>query len=366
MEDLWFNQNAAFTKWVTTKDRLREPFVVIDVGVQGDVNVRWNLLGEHLIVHGFDPIEEAIAKLKRLNAGKSNRHYYNFAIGETDQEAVFYFNTVNPTASSMYSQGTTRFNRDLSERARTVTMRKLDTLFAKQVIPRADFLKVDVEGFEKSVFLGARNLLAAGLLEVEAETNFGISPTYPKSHFSAISEILVEHCFTAFDLAFNRIPRASFTQALRGREIDIPPGIEFGKPATLNVLFCRDLIDECDSPHHYTSAPKSVTVDQIIKMMIIYELHGLNDIALDTAVRFTDVLSARFDVDEAVGLLANVECRPTPTPIEIARQIDTPVVPTDSRLRELEERLHAVENSTSWRITAPLRAMKARLLRMKF
>ena len=78
MEDLWFNQNAAFTKWVTTKDRLREPFVVIDVGVQGDVNVRWNLLGEHLIVHGFDPIEEAIAKLKRLNAGKSNSPLLQF------------------------------------------------------------------------------------------------------------------------------------------------------------------------------------------------------------------------------------------------------------------------------------------------
>ncbi len=336
MEDLWFNQNAVFTKWVTTKDRLREPFVVIDVGVQGDANVRWNLLGEHLIVHGFDPIEETITKLKRLNAGRANRHYYNFAIGEADQEAAFYFNPINPTASSMYSQGTTRFNQESSEQARSVTMRKLDTLFAKQVIPRADFLKVDVEGFEKSVFLGARNLLSAGLLGVETETNFGISPTYPMSHFSAISEILIQHCFMAFDLGFNRIPRASFTQALQRRGIDVPLGIEFGKPATLNVLFCRDLIDECDSPHNYINAPKSVTVDQIIKMMIIYELHGLNDIALDTAVRFTDVLGARFDVDEAVELLANAECRPTP-----------------------------IENSTSWRITAALRAIKTRLLRMK-
>src|ERR1700733_8072835 len=274
MEDLWFNQNAAFTKWVTTKDRLREPFVVIDVGVQGDVNPRWNLLGEHLVIHGFDAIEETIAKLKRLNAGRANRQYYNLAIGDADQEAVLYFNPANPTASSMYSQGASRFDQGSSEQARSVTVRKLDTLFAQQVIPRADFVKVDVEGFEKSVFLGGRNLLAAGVLGVEAETNFHISPTYPKSHFSAISEILIEHCLLVFDLGFNRIPRASFTLALQHQGIDIPSGIEFGKPATLNVLFCRDLIGECDSPHNYINAPKSVTVDRIIKMMIIYELHG--------------------------------------------------------------------------------------------
>ena len=356
MEDLWFNQNAAFTKWVTTKDRLQEPFVVVDVGVQGDANPRWNLLGEHLIVHGFDPIEETITKLRQSNSGKSNRHYYNLAIGETDQEAIFYFNAANPTASSMYSQGATRFDRISSEQARPVTMRSLDTLFADRIIPRADFLKVDVEGFEKNVFLGARSLLSAGVLGVEAETNFGVSPTYPRSHFSAISDILVEHCFTVFDLGFNRIPRKSFTQALARRGINNVSRGEFGKPATLNVLFCRDLIEERDFPHNYINAPQAVTVDQVIKMMIIYELHGLNDIALDTAVRFTDVLSARFDVDQAIALLANSECRPT--------QIN--VVAMDSPLYEAQERVRAIESSTSWRITAPLRATKSLFFRTKY
>jgi FkbM family methyltransferase len=341
VEDLWFNRNAAFTKWVTSKDRLREPFVLIDIGVQGDVHPRWSLLDDHLVVHGFDAIEETITNLKRANTGNANRHYYNFAIGDADQEAAFYFNPANPTNSSMFSQGVSRYNQKSTEQARRVNVRRLDTLFAEQVIPRADFVKVDVEGFEKSVFMGGRNLLTAGVLGVEAETNFGISPVYPKGHFSAISEILIEHGLLAFDLSFNRLPRASFTQALHRRGIDIPSGIEFGKPALFNVLFCRDLIDECDLPQNYVSAPKSVTVDQIIKMMIVYELYGLNDIALDTAVRFTDALSTRFDVDELIGLLASVECRPT------------------------DERLRALLNSTSWRITAPLRAMKLGILKMR-
>jgi hypothetical protein len=50
-------------------------------------------------------------------------------------------------------------------------------------------------------------------------------------------------------------------------------------------------------------------VDQLIKMMIIYELHGLSDIALDTAERFADRLAERLDVDKAVNLLADPLCR---------------------------------------------------------
>ena len=36
MEELWFNERANFTRWVTASGLLQEPFVVVDVGVQGD------------------------------------------------------------------------------------------------------------------------------------------------------------------------------------------------------------------------------------------------------------------------------------------------------------------------------------------
>ena len=82
-----------------------------------------------------------------------------------------------------------------------------------------------------------------------------------------------------------------------------------GKPATVNVLFCRDLIDEADHQENYLSPCRSVSVDQLIKLMIIYELHGLSDVALDTATRFADRLAERLDVGRAVYLLADPFCR---------------------------------------------------------
>ena len=68
--DLGFNRKAEFTKWVVSAGLLTEPFVLIDVGVQGGENIRWRPLGDHLAVHGFDPIEEVVQNLDRENRGR--------------------------------------------------------------------------------------------------------------------------------------------------------------------------------------------------------------------------------------------------------------------------------------------------------
>jgi hypothetical protein len=188
-------------------------------------------------------------------------------------------------------------------------VRPLDALLDEEIITRADFLKCDVEGFEKEVFIGARKLLNS-VLGVEAETNFGASPLYPETHLCTIQKLLLDAHLLIFDLTFSRVPRASFMREVaRRRPIRAAMLRGVGKPATVNVLFCRDLIDEADHPENYVSPCRPVSVDQMIKLMITYELHGLSDVALDTAVRFADRLTERLDVGRAVNLLADPRCR---------------------------------------------------------
>ena len=335
--DLGFNRKAEFTKWVVSAGLLTEPFVLIDVGVQGGENIRWRPLGDHLVVHGFDPIEEVIETLIEENRGRSNRHYHCMALGDADGERAFYFNPANPTASSMYRQAASRFDVGTVEQVRMVPVRRLDSLLAEGVIPKADFVKIDVEGFEKDVLLGASEFLRAGVLGLEAETNFGVSPAYPKSHFGTLAELALESHLLVFDLVFNRIPRESFQRALVHKGLTPISKVDpVGRPATVNVLFGRDLIDEVDRQSNYQSPCRPFSVSQLIKSMIVCELYSLNDVALDTAERFADRLGAHLDVDRAVRLLADPDCV----------------------TNEYRRQIRAFEVSTSWRITAPLRWAK--------
>jgi hypothetical protein len=44
--DLAWNRDAEFSKWVVSAGLLTEPFVLIDIGVQGGENIRWRPLGD--------------------------------------------------------------------------------------------------------------------------------------------------------------------------------------------------------------------------------------------------------------------------------------------------------------------------------
>src|SRR6202047_2870274 len=84
--DLAWNRNAEFTKWVVSAGLLTESFVLIDVGVQGGENIRWRPLGDCLVVHGFDPIEEVVKDLSEANGSRANRYYHCMALGNADGE----------------------------------------------------------------------------------------------------------------------------------------------------------------------------------------------------------------------------------------------------------------------------------------
>ena len=358
--DFALNRNAEFTKWVVSAGLLTEPFVLIDVGVQGGENIRWRPLGDCLIVHGFDPIEEVVKDLTEANGDRPNRHYHCMALGNTDGEQAFYFNPANPTASSMYQQAAGRFGVEKSEECRIVSIRRLDSLLAEGVIPKPDYIKIDVEGFEKDVLLGARELLRAGVLGLQTETNFGVSPSYPKSHFATLAEIALENHLLVFDFAFNRVPRSSFQRALVAKGFEpIAEQDAVGSPATVDVLFARNLIDEVDHSDHYRSPARPFSINQLIKSIIICELHALNDVALDTVERFAERLGAQLDVDRAVRLLADPDCVTSKYRRQLRAQRRDYEQQLSAQRRGYEQQLHAqrhaYERSTSWRITAPLR-----------
>ena len=344
--DLCRNREPRFTRWAIAAGLPREPLVVVDVGVQGGEHPRWHALGDRLVVHGFDAIREVVEGLQAQNRAPGGhkaggRHYYWTALGDEEGEREFYFNAADPYSSSLYRQGTDSYSAagQRRDQVRRVPVRRLDSYVDSGAIPHADVLKVDVEGFEKSVLLGARKLMSSGLLALVVETNFGASPEYPQTHFGVMLQIASEHGLRLCDLAFNRIPSTAFQEALeKAGSRRITDHRSVGKVSTVDALFCRDLVAEREQPQSYASLPAPIGPEKVLKLMMVLESYGLNDLATDLAQRFRQELAPLFDVDAGIRLLADPDCR-------------------------IDEATGSIRRSLGWLMRAPLRLGRQLLLR---
>ncbi len=286
--DLSYNRHPMFTEWVVRHGLLASPLVIVDVGVQGGASVRWDHLADRVEIHGFDALEEAIAPLRA--EGRPKRHYYATALGNEDGEREL-FVASELTASSFYPSGSSRYDIvaavQRGANSRRVPVRRLDSLMTDGTIPRADFIKIDCEGFEPEILKGAENLLRTGVLAIEVETSFDVSTTVPETHFGAVYKQLLPHGFLLYDLEFNRIRRSSFVRRARSRGMKNLRTV--ARPATFNVLFYRD-------------APSS-SADEALKRAIILELYGMVDSAYDILIANTAIFAGDVSIEEAADQL---------------------------------------------------------------
>jgi FkbM family methyltransferase len=136
---------------------LREGMIVADVGAHfGEFAVFCALaVGGHGAVHAFEPHAEMFALLERNTAelGLAQVTLNPCAVGEADGEAEFWERT-EPASSSLAPQRAA--DREV-RRVRRVPVCSLDSYFARRgAVPH--LIKADVEGAERRVILGAREL----------------------------------------------------------------------------------------------------------------------------------------------------------------------------------------------------------------
>lgn len=362
--DLYHHDQPSFTRWVIENGLLHEPFVVIDVGVQGGEHPRWQFIQDKARVFGFDAISEAIDRLN-TEGPRPHRVYRTLALGNEDGQreffvpdntfsASFYGNKDDPTAAgSRHGDGTAG--------SRVVDIRRLDTLFSQGEIPAADYIKMDCEGFEPEVLMGARTYLAhSNVLCASVETGFSISPIYPRTHFVAISDILVQHRLMVFDLNCVRYQRPSYAAARAkypwppADPMHDAPYLDVGQPGTFDFVFCRDFVAEDLEPEKFFKLPDMAvapTVDKLIKAMINFELHGLMDCAVDHACHFRSLLERRLDVEHAIRLLTRrpPHARNTADVVECLRMVAdlrTRVLEADKEITTARERIAQLELAT--------------------
>jgi hypothetical protein len=272
--ELAFREGIA-AKFIADSGVLDSPFVLVDIGVRGGIHPRWRPFESAMEVYGFD----ATADVPMPNP---RHHYFKTAIGNYDGECLFHI------PDNLYEA---RISPNGTEK---IPIAKLDTLWAKQVLPPADFIKIDCEGHEPEILAGAEIYLgASNVLGADVETNFHISPTLPLSHFGAIHEPLLRQRLLVADFAFGAASRLSWC-------------------GTCNVLFGRHFIDERHHQDNYKlrSPETEPSADTILKTIAVFDVYALYGPATALVQEFRDVISDRID---AKALYNKLLAFPTPS-----------------------------------------------------
>jgi FkbM family methyltransferase len=229
---------------------LTSPFILIDVGARDGIHPRWEPLMPVLEVYGYDASVQ-------VKATSPRHHYVMAAIGERDGEARIelhngYEAKVSLTGSIL------------------VPMHKLDSLYARGELPKADFIKIDCEGYEPEILDGAKAYLSASLpFGVEVETNFDVTRTTPESHFVEMFKRLNRYNLFVAHLAFESATNKSTRPW----------------PGTGNALFMRKCAEQ-------------PSADALLKLIAVCDVYGLYRQARVLIETYHALLEPRLDILE--------------------------------------------------------------------
>jgi methyltransferase FkbM-like protein len=276
------------------------PFFLLDVGCSGGVESRWRALGDRLRAVGFDPL---VAEIDRLTATDTHPgiRYEAALVNCPDYDRLFppalrndriasRNNTSFPrvsAAAAMARMPTSYIQEVFNKGAPVVVTERqvaLDEYVASEEYPCVDFIKIDTDGHDIEVILGARNILSAGgALGLSVEAQFhGAAHDYSNT-FSNIDRILRHHGFTLFDLPICRYSRAELPAPF---VVDLPAQTISGQVQWAEALYFRDL----GARDYGQMWPYEITPERVMKLAVLFDLFDLPDCAAELLLNRADFL----------------------------------------------------------------------------
>jgi hypothetical protein len=265
-----------------------DDFRVVDVGASGGIADRWNAFGDRLWAVGFDPL---VAEMHRVAAleQRPKVHYEAAFVGWPHFDRVFppderldliRTRHVQPSARVSAASALRLMKQDyvrenfnagapIEYTDRHIT---LDDYFRGQMPP--DFLKIDTDGGDFLVLLGAERMLADSVLGVQLEAIFhGAVHDYANT-FNNVDRFLRERGFSLFQLTPYRYSRADLPAPF---VYDLPAQTTMGQVSWADALYLRDL---AHSSYDETFGYRT-TFQRVLKMCCLHTLYDLNDCAAE-------------------------------------------------------------------------------------
>ncbi len=112
-------------------------------------------------IHCFEPANKTFIKLVNNLSSYSKIKLNNCGIGDTQSEAILYYNENDIGLTSLYNRECVNYTA-----TETIKVDTLDHYCNENEIERIDFLKMDIEGNELNALHGAQNLIRNGRISV--------------------------------------------------------------------------------------------------------------------------------------------------------------------------------------------------------
>jgi FkbM family methyltransferase len=357
-----------------------EKFFLVDVGASGGIGAQWYAFGRDLVAVGFDPLLAEVDRLNRANTHSGIRYdsaYVGYGqydrffpdvlrgqkVGTRDNQPFQRSSAVRALAVMKYDFIQRHFD-PAGAGVYTANRVELDEFLGQDVPSGPDFIKVDTDGSDYQVLLGAgRTLREKPVLGLSVECQFH-GPVHPHANlFSNIDTLLRSLGFSLFDLEPYRYSRASLPRPFLH---PIPAQTVEGQVLWAEALYLRDLGDQ----DYETMWPVGLTPVGILKMACLFEIHGLEDCAAELLQKYRQKVSSLVDVDACLDTLTPAfQGREVSYPEYIrafeqqtaaffpAQQPDSELREHRSQNRRMAHEIRQLRASWSWRVTAPLRRL---------
>lgn len=237
---------------------------LIDVGSIGGLKDRWQLLEGRVRSYCFDPREGASPR------EEADRIVLPFAVGRAQGRADFYCTRFGNMSSMLRPNAETlhRFQ-DRETKTEVVSVEQLEIRRLDDVIPgsAADAMKVDAQGAELEVLLGAQRLLDSELLLAEVEVSF-IERYIAQPLFGDVVAFMRSRGFDLLDLY--RLRRYFRTNHRVLRTYQITPNSQSGQLAYADAVFFLSDAALLSRLDRLTDARKSSVLVKAILLLLIY------------------------------------------------------------------------------------------------
>jgi FkbM family methyltransferase len=262
----------------------QNPFVVIDVGASGGLDLIWRQFEPALRAYCFDPLVAEVVRLNSLERNSAVR-YFDAWITCGDEEVLegtktegllnnqsFHLTSATRAMTAMSLNFVQEHFNQGAELRYSEKRYSIDSFCHSYPVPEFDFLKVDTDGHDYFVLRGAEQSLTEKMvLGVLVECQFHGTVHPHANTFSNIDQFLRQQGFTLFDLDIWRYTRA----ALPGNfYFDIPASTTRGQVQWGDALY---LVDPMTNERYFQQLIQTQYHSKLMKLIALYAMFGLED-----------------------------------------------------------------------------------------